>query len=77
MNPLLAFRPLATDIKHAVSEVTNNKGGLGNASGFDTRTQHVLVVGNIIGLRDAVDRFKVAVILFILFEEEGEERKVY
>ena len=55
MYPLLSFRSLATDIEHAVCEVANDKGGLCDTSRLNTRSEHVLVVGNVVGRGDAVN----------------------
>jgi hypothetical protein len=53
--PLFSFRSLATDVEHAVCEVADDEGGLGDTSRLDTRPEHVLVVGDVVGRSDAVD----------------------
>jgi hypothetical protein len=56
---------LATDIEHAVSEVADDEGGLGDTSGLDTRSQNVLVIGNVVRGGNAVDRIEVATFVSI------------
>ena len=58
--PLLPLGTLATNVKHAVGEVADDEGGFGDARGFDTRAEDVLVVGNIVRRSDAVGRVEVA-----------------
>lgn len=60
VNPLLTLRPLATDVEHAVSEVTNDKGRLRDTGSLDTGSQDVLVVGHVIGSSDTSNVVKVA-----------------
>ena len=59
VNPLLAFRSLTTNIKHAVGEIADDKGSLSDTSSLDTRSQNILVAGNIIWCGDTLDRVKV------------------
>jgi hypothetical protein len=60
MDPLLSFRSLSSNIKHAISQVPNDEGGLRNTSGLDTRSKHILVVGHIVWLSDPLDVVEVA-----------------
>lgn len=59
VNPLLTLRSLATHVEHAVGQIANNEGGLGDTSGLDTRAENILVSGEIVGLSNAVNRVKV------------------
>ena len=52
---------MASDVEHAVDEVADVEGVFGDAGGLHTRSEDVLVGGEVIGLGDAVDCFKVAV----------------
>lgn len=45
VNPLLALRPLAADVKHAVSEIPGVENGLADARGSQACAQDVLVGG--------------------------------
>ena len=60
MNPLLTLRSLATHVEHAVGQIANNEGSLGDTSGLDTRAENILVSGEIVGLSNAVNSVKVA-----------------
>lgn len=60
VNPLLTLRPLATHVEHPVSEITNDKGRLGNTGGLDTGTKDILVVGHVVGSSDTSDVIEVA-----------------
>jgi hypothetical protein len=60
MYPLLSFRSLTTDVEHAVGKVANDKGRLSDTGGLYTRAQHILVVGNVVWCRNAVNRVEVA-----------------
>lgn len=60
VDPLLPLRPLATDVEHAVGQVADNERRLGDTRCLDTRAQHVLVVGHIIGGGDAGNVVEVA-----------------
>lgn len=60
VNPLLTFGTLTTDVEHAVSEVANDEGGLGDTGGLDTRTENILIAGEVVGLSNALDGVKVA-----------------
>lgn len=59
--PLLTLRSLTTDIEHAVGKIADDEGGFGDTSRLDTRSEHVLVVGNVVGRSDTVDGVEVAV----------------
>ena len=61
VDPLLTFRPLTTDIEHAVGEVADDEGRLGDTGRLDTRAEDILIVRNVVGGGDAVDRVEVAV----------------
>lgn len=60
VDPLLPFGPLATDIEHAVSQIANDEGGLSDAGCFDTRTEDILVIWDIVWRGDAIDGVEVA-----------------
>jgi hypothetical protein len=60
VDPLLSLRSLTTDVEHAVGQVANDEGGLGDTSRLDTRAEDILVVGDVVGGGDAVDRVEVA-----------------
>jgi hypothetical protein len=60
VNPFLTFGTLSTDIEHAVGEVANDEGGLSDTGGLDTRTEDILVAGEIVGLSNALNGVKVA-----------------
>jgi len=60
MDPLLSLGTLATDVKHAICEIADDECSLGDTGGLDTRAQDVLVVGNIVWSRNAVDGIEVA-----------------
>ena len=60
VDPLLPLRPLATDVEHAVRELTDDEGRLGDTGRLDTRSQDVLVVGHVVGRRDTRDIIEVA-----------------
>jgi hypothetical protein len=60
VNPLLTLGSLATDVEHAVCEVTNNECGLGDTGGLDTRTENILVGGEVVGLSNALNGIEVA-----------------
>lgn len=61
MYPFLSFRSLTTNIVHAVGQLSNVEGSLGDASGLDSRAKDVLIVGNVVGLRNARDRVEITV----------------
>lgn len=48
MNPLLPLGSLATNIEHAIGEITNDEGRLGNTGRLHTRSENVLVIGHVI-----------------------------
>jgi hypothetical protein len=60
MDPLLTFGTLSTDVEHTVGQVANNKGSLSDTGGLDTRAEHILVAGHVVGLGDTLNRVKVA-----------------
>jgi len=55
VDPLLSLGALATDIKHAVCEIADDECSLGDTCGLDTRAKHVLVIGNVVWSRNAVN----------------------
>jgi hypothetical protein len=60
VDPLLTLRSLTSDIEHAVGEVANDECGLGDTGCLDTGSEDVLVVGDVVGSGDAVNRVEVA-----------------
>lgn len=60
VDPLLSLGTLSTDIEHAVRQVADEEGGLGDTGGLDTGAQDILVGGHVVGLRDALNRVEVA-----------------
>ena len=60
VNPLLTLRPLATDVEHAVCEVSDDEGRLGDTGRLDTRPQNILVVRHVVGRGNASNVIKVA-----------------
>ena len=60
MDPLLPLRTLATDVEHAIREVSDDKSGLRDTSSLHTRTENILVVGQVIRGGDTIDGVKVA-----------------
>lgn len=61
VNPLLTLGTLATDIEHAVGEVADDEGGLGDTGGLYTRPEDILVVGHVIRSGNAGNVVEVAV----------------
>ena len=59
MYPFLALRALTADVEHAVREIADDEGSLGNASGLDTRAKNVLVVRNIIRCGYSINWIKI------------------
>lgn len=55
VDPLLSLRSLTTDVEHAVGQVADDEGSLGDTGGLDTRAQDVLVVGDVVGGGDAIN----------------------
>jgi len=55
VDPLLALGTLTTDVEHAVGQVANDKGGLSDTCGLDTRAEDILVGGDVVGGGDAVN----------------------
>lgn len=41
MNPLLSFRPLSTDVEHAILELADLERSLGDSRRFDSRAQDI------------------------------------
>jgi hypothetical protein len=64
--PLLTFRSLTADIEHAVCEVTDDEGGLGDTSRLYTRAEDILIIWNVVGRRDAVNGVEVAAAVSVL-----------
>jgi len=62
MDPFLALRTLATNIKHIVGQFAKFEDSFGYTSCAETGAQHVLVVGHIVLGKEAVDVPKEAVI---------------
>jgi hypothetical protein len=60
MDPLLSFRPLPSNIEHAVSKVLNDECCLCYTGGLDTRSEDVLIVRHIVMGCDAIYRIEVA-----------------
>jgi hypothetical protein len=60
VDPLLSLRTLSSDIEHAISKVTNNESSLGDTGGLDTGAENILIVGHVVGLRDALNVIEVA-----------------
>jgi 2-phospho-L-lactate transferase/gluconeogenesis factor (CofD/UPF0052 family) len=48
VDPLLSLRSLTTDIEHAVGQVADDEGSLGDTSCLDTRSKDILVIGNVV-----------------------------
>lgn len=60
MNPLLSLRALATNVKHAISEIADDESGLGDTSGLDTRAQNILIVRHVVRSGNACNVIEVA-----------------
>lgn len=60
VNPLLTLGSLATDVEHAVGQIANDEGGLGDTGSLDTRAENILVSGEVVGLSNAVNSVEVA-----------------
>lgn len=60
MDPLLPLRALSTDVEHAICQVANDEGRLGDTRGLDTRPEDILVVGDVVWGGDAIDGVEVA-----------------
>lgn len=73
MNPLLSLRPLSSDIEHPICEVSNDESGLCDTSGLDTRSENVLVVRHVIGLRNPFDVVEVAAERILAVNQERFE----
>ena len=59
MDPFLTLGSLTTDIEHAVCQVADDKGRLGDARRLDTRSKNVLIARQVIWLGDPGDGIKV------------------
>ena len=57
--PLLPLRSLTSDIEHAVCKLADDESSLSDASGLHSRSEYVLVVGEVIWLCDSADRVEV------------------
>jgi hypothetical protein len=73
VDPLLTLRSLTSNIEHAVGKVTNDECGLGDTSCLDTGSENVLVVGNVVGSGDAVNRIEVARFVSMYGREKAAE----
>lgn len=62
VNPLLSLGSLTADVEHTVSEITNDESCLGNTRRLDTRSEHVLVVGQVVGGGNSGNVIKVTAI---------------
>lgn len=60
VNPFLSLRPLTTDVEHVIFQLTQFEQGLGNASGPQSRSKNVLVIGHVVFREQAVDVVIVA-----------------
>lgn len=60
VDPLLSLGTLSTNVEHAVGELFDDEGGLGDTGGLDTRAEDILVVWQVVGLGDARDGVEVA-----------------
>jgi len=60
MYPLFSLRSLPTNIKHSVRVGTKVENRFNDASGFETRTEDILVSWNVIFGEETVKVFKVA-----------------
>ena len=61
MDPLLSLGTLAANVEHTVGQVADDEGRFGDTGGLDTRSEHILIAGKIVGLSDARDGIKVAI----------------
>jgi len=61
VNPLLSLGSLTTDIEHAVGQIANDEGSLGNTGGLNTGAKNILVSGKVVGLGDPINGIKVAI----------------
>eukprot|EP01137_Pigoraptor_chileana_P032336 Opistho-2@21551 len=59
VNPLLALRPLATDIEHPEEEALELKVRLNDASRLDTRAQDILLSWHVIRRRNPIKAVKI------------------
>jgi len=55
MNPLLSLRPLPTHVEHAIGEVLNDECSLSDTGGLDSRSENILVIGEVVVGSNAVD----------------------
>jgi hypothetical protein len=68
VNPLLALGPLTSHVEHPVHQLPNLELGLRDTRGLHTRSENILVVGDILRVRDPIYRVKVA-------EVKGKKKK--
>ena len=61
MNPLFPFRALPTNVEHSVCQVLDDECSLGDTGRLDSRSQNVLIVGEVVVGGDAVDGIEVAI----------------
>ena len=59
VDPLLSLGALTSHIEHAVGQLANNKCGLSDASGLDTRSEDVLVIREIVRLGNPANRLEI------------------
>jgi hypothetical protein len=60
VNPLLTLGSLTTDIEHAVGQIANDEGSLGDTGGLDTGAKDILISGEVVGLSNTVNSVEVA-----------------
>ena len=60
MDPLFSLTSLATHIKHAIGQISNDKGCLNDSRRLDTRSQNILVIRNVSWSSHTVQGIKVA-----------------
>lgn len=60
VDPLLTLRSLSADVEHAVGQVTDDEGGLGDTSCLYTRAQDVLVIWHVVVHSDTLDVVEIA-----------------
>ena len=59
MDPFLSFGTLTANVKHSVCKVADDECCFCDTSGLDTGAQHVLIGGEIVWLRNSIDRVEV------------------
>lgn len=60
VNPFLPLRTLTTNVEHPVGQVANDEGSFRDTGSLDTRTEDILVSGEVVGLSNAFNGIKVA-----------------